>query len=406
MIKQLKIKQIPLIIIFLLLCNICFAQQIISYQNDERPSLNITLNGKVKYLKQVSYSPDILCDTIPIIVDTIHSRGLVALLCITDTSIYFFNENSLPEQIKKISCDVDKYNRKSYSNIYDFDNGNLVSETIISSGTRLDDIIKTTYKYDQNNNMILETVQYSLGIFEDFLEYDNNNNLIKKYHYKRQFRQNPKPVLLYTEEYKYDLLGHLISEVKIDNEKKIEKKIYVYDTNGNKIEEGGCANYKGKKCKSEPSRGFVYDENNRMIKSFLIGKWYPHNTDTYYQYDEQGRKIEVKEYYIRKDTVLGYHYICEYNEKGQQIMEEVKTGRELYIDMDISCKKIITMYDDYGNITQEEYYMCGTQDLLIVRYIYTYDFFGNWIKKEKYEGKNEEELSKSQIYERIIEYYD
>ena len=44
----------------------------------------------------------------------------------------------------------------------------------------------------------------------------------------------------------------------------------------------------------------------------------------------------------------------------------------------------------------------------VYRYInnvYTYDSYGNWIKKEEYRGKNEDELVKTNIKERKFEYY-
>jgi len=397
-------KRIIFIISFLLSFihyDFCVAQQTTSYQNSEHKNLNVCLNGKVKFLKQVSYSPNILCDTIPVnessYTHPIQSGMVILLRCATDTLIYIFNEYLLPEQINDIKCYIDEDNRRFHKeNIYNFDNGNMISEKRIRSDAQPE---KITYKYDQNNNMVLKIIQLSHVICKDSLEYDNNNNLIKKSTYKQLFWN--EPVLLTTEEYQYDARGHLVAEIKANG----RKNIYVYDARGNKIEEGHCLNYNGKKCNYKPLNGFIYDESNRMTKNFSIGKWSPHNTDTYYQYDEQGRKVDVKGYYISKDTVLGYHYAYEYNEQGQQIKEEEKVGRYRRINF-VNYKILITTYDDYNNITRQGYYIANNHPVKIIRYVYSYDSFGNWTKREKYEGKSEEELSKMEINERIIEYYD
>ena len=47
------------------------------------------------------------------------------------------------------------------------------------------------------------------------------------------------------------------------------KEIYINDSIGNKIEEGYCANYKGKKCQYIPTQRYLYDENNRFIKALF-----------------------------------------------------------------------------------------------------------------------------------------
>ena len=188
----------------------------------------------------------------------------------TDTLIYTFNEYLLPEQINDIKCSIEEDTRKHYEeNIYNFDNGNMVLETRIRNDAQHE---KVTCKYDQNNTMILKTERLSYGIYKDSLEYDGNNNLIKK-STKRQFWKDLKPVLLTTEEFQYDVFCHLVAEITANG----RKNIYVYDVRGNKIEEGHCINYKGKKCDYKPLKGFVYDENNRMTKNFSIGKWSPHN---------------------------------------------------------------------------------------------------------------------------------
>jgi len=160
--------------------NFCFAQPQIttSYQNKDHTDINIILNGKVKVLKEISYSPDKSCDTISYYVDTARFRsqvmqsGLIYLVrCATDTTIYFFDSNSLLEKVENTSCYIHEWNEKlCKKNIYHFANGNLISQTFSKNGNISD---KTTYKYDVNNNIILKRVYYSQSLSaEDSLEYE------------------------------------------------------------------------------------------------------------------------------------------------------------------------------------------------------------------------------------------
>lgn len=409
----------------------CKAQQeiITSFQNKEFKHLNIVLKGKVKNMMQFSYSPNELCDTISSFIggandQNMRSGGLIKIKCSCDTIIYNFDNDLSPKIIKQINFHIDESNRRTHREIvYLFENSNLISDISSSSGKAH---YKTAYKYDTNNNLIVKTEDLSSVVMIDSLEYDNNNNLIKKHTYRNRYtfkksdfkkikgqyvlKKNKKlffeSTLYDSEEYQYDAFNHIIS--KTWNNNRI-KDIYVYDTLGNQIEEGRCENYKGAKCKYTPSKGFVYDENNRIIKSFSIGDWKPNNTDTYYQYDKNGREIEVKGYYIynKKDTVIGYHWIYEYDEHGQQIKEEMLVGRPCLVSFfdNTNYKLLITTYDNYKNITQQEYYTADDQGVYVIRYVYTYDSYGNWIKKEEYKGNNKDELIKTIINERKLEYY-
>ncbi|MBP7102491.1 MAG: hypothetical protein KBA86_04505 [Bacteroidales bacterium] len=410
-----------IILLLLMQYIFCNAQEeiITSYQNKELKKLNIVLNGKVKQIKQITYSPDKLCDTISSFIDdadnqTMHSGRLIEIKCSCDTIIYYFNSNLSPTLIKDINFHIDKSNRRTHKEtVYLFENGNLISKISSNNGKTN---IQTTYKYDLNNNLIVKIEDLSSVVMIDSLEYDDNNNLIKKRTYRHGIMEqyvlgkNKKLIsessLYESAEYEYDAFNHLISKTRGNN---IGKDIYIYDTLGNKIEQGYCKNYKGAKCKYAPSQGFVYDENNRKIKSFSIGDWKPHNTDEYYQYDEHGREIEVKGYYIynKKDTVIGFHFIYEYDELGQEVKKEVLVGGPFFLSSLIfkECSKLITTYDKHKNITQQKLYTSDNQIVDIICFVYEYDSYGNWIKKEEYRGKNEDELLKMNVKERILEYY-
>lgn len=335
-----------------------FAQQNVttSYQNKLKTELSISLSGSVKLLRQTNSNS-------------------------SDTITYIFNSKGSPTEI--IKTDRALFNPGSGKEIYAFANGNLISEKYYENNTLL---FGTNLKYDNRGNLI-ESSRYS-----------NNKNLKRK---------AGKPSFIET--YQYDSLG-LLTAYTMDNiSGEIFKKwIYKYDSNGNKIEEGSCENYKGIKypieCNYKALLGYEYNAKNQLTKEFGIAKWSPHNTDTYYQYDEHGNEIEAKGYYITDVTVLGFHYVYQYDEYGNKIMEEQKAGHYRSIG-GVNYKYTRTQYDNYQNITQQEYLTSQNKLLKIVRYIYSYDSAGNWIKKEKLEGKTEQELSKVEVVDRTIEYF-
>ncbi len=428
---RMKNKKWIILLLLLTICDFCDAQQeiITTYQNEQFPKLNIVLKGKVKNIIEFSYSPNKRCDSIPTFIDASSSKEMssgriIEIKCICDTVIYYFDDNFLPKQIKVIDYYIDVSNRKTQNEkVYLFENGNLISEFSSNNG-EIDK--ETKYEYNINNSLMVKIDNLSSVVMIDSLEYDSSNNLIKKYTYRQGYRfkkrdlkkikgqfvlkKNTKIIfettLVDSEEYQYDIFNNLISKTWRNNRRK---DVFIYDTLGNKIEEGYCVNFWGRKCRYSPSHGFVYDMNNRKIKTFSIGNWRPSNTDTYYQYDEHGQKTSVKGYYIynKKDTVIGYHWIYEYDDYGQQIKEELIEGRPYYLSslVNTNYKKLITTYDKYKNVTRQKYYTAENQIGQIIRYDYSYDSYGNWIKKEEYRGSNEEELVKTKIKERKLEYY-
>jgi hypothetical protein len=342
--------------------SIGFTQQTVStsYQNKLKTELSISLSGRVKLLRQSTYY--------------INSNS-------SDTIAYIFNSQGSPTKI--IKTDRALFNPGSGKKIYDFENGNLISEKYYENNTLL---FGTNLKYD-NMGRLLESSEYS-----------NNKNLKRK---------SGKPSFIET--YQYNSLGQLTAYT-MDNisGKVFHKWVYKYDNNGNKIEEGSCENYKGIKypieCNYKALLGYEYNAKNQLTKEFGIAKWSPHNTDTYYQYDEQGNEIEAKGYYISNVTVLGYHFVYQYDEYGNRIREEEKSGNYSRIDFD-KYKYLIMRYDINRNLVQKEYYAPDDRQIKVIRFIYTYDNFGNWIKRERYEGKTEFELSKIEVDDRAIEYF-
>jgi hypothetical protein len=349
--KQSAVKCFLMVVILIITFvgqNCCFAQQskTTSYQNEENDELNISLSGSVKSLKQYLYESG-------------------ANFC--DTTTYIFHTNGYPEEIVKTSVFM------NHKEVFIFKNGNLIAENSYI-----------------NNSLVAQKK----------LKYDDLGRLIE---YSKFMKYNDTTI----ETYQYNNFGKK-TVFSVDNisKKNYHKWIYIYDSNGNKIEEGACEDYQGLKyfndCIYEPTHGYQYNERGQIIKKFSIGNWSPHNTDEYYQYDEKGNKIDVKGYYIKNDTVLGFHIIYEYDEFGNQIKKETKFG---YLGFD-NCKYSTTKYDNNKNIIKHEQFNSNNKLINLVSIKYTYDLFGNWTKKEEFEGETEDLLKREEVIYRTIEYYE
>lgn len=213
------------------------------------------------------------------------------------------------------------------------------------------------------------------------------------------------------ETFTYDEMGNLIED-SMDNVKGnvYKKHLYKYDQNGNMIQEGWCKSYKGlsdkNKCNYQPSVGYEYNTKNELTKKYAIGNWSPHNTDTYYKYDDNGNEIEAKGFYItKKDTVLGYHYFYQYNDKGNKIKEDENFGKYRRIGFE-KYKTELIEYDNFQNIVLQEFIKSEGQRIKVLKYNYVYDDKGNWIERQKMEGKTSSDLELTERKTREIKYYN
>jgi len=361
----------------------------------EKTYLNIKLIGNVKYAKVIKRN--------------IESDD-------KEEIEYFFDSSGLPTKIIEKSLGLDIINR-AYRNditVFSFKNGFLVSE-LNEIELKLDGYI---YELDDKNNTTLKKyyIQDCL-VSEETYEYDSSNRLTKSIDYVYGYSKNsdnvrtskkPKYISM-IETFKYDDLGQVI-ETTMNNIKGnvFKKKVYKYDSKGNKIEEGSCNNYSGinsnDSCDYSPLYGWDYNDKNQIIKEFQLAKFSPHNTVTYNKYDDKGNKIEAKGYYIKNDTVLGYHYKYEYDNYGNKTEEKEVVGN--YKRLDFESYKILRIeFDEFQNVTLKKYIKDDGSTIKVIRINYDYDEKNNWVELETEEGKNINEMTKKEIIKRIIEYY-
>lgn len=153
--------------------------------------------------------------------------------------------------------------------------------------------------------------------------------------------------------------------------------------------------------------GFDYDKQNRLIKKYQLVQFSPHNTDTYYKYDENDNEIEAIGYYIypNKEPEVGYQFKYEYNEFGNKIKDVEVIGKYRRLVFD-KYKTEITEYNKFQNITLEEYLTDSGMSIKVVVNNYEYDKMGNWIIKETKEGKTHDDLKMIEKMTREIEYHE
>ncbi len=389
-----------LILILQLFCFLGFSQEnvITDYKNDKYSKLNLSLNGQVESLKEVT--------------ENLVSEN-------NEEIEYYFDKNGQPIKIVEISLGLDVMARelRNENTVFTFENGKLVAELNQIEGGK----DGYTYKFDEAGNLIQKRYYVKNRVVsEEIYEYDDTHRKTKyiKYvfgyfrDYSEELPPNKNDFIQEYKTYNYNDLGNLIVENTHTNKGNIyEKTIYTYDDNGNMIEEGSCKPYierysKKEKCDYKGSTGFVFNEKNQMTKKFKIGNWSPHNTDTYYKYDKNGQEIEAKGFYItKKDTVLGFHYITEYNEKGNKIKEEEIVGSYRSVGFD-KYKTESIEYDKFQNIVLQEFITSDGQRIKVVRYNYIYDDKNNWIESIKKEGKTLSDLKLTERKKRTIKYYN
>lgn len=392
------IKTKSLLIIFHVYSVVCFSQQTIKteYYYDNTSNLNLILYGQVKYVKEITEN---------LLYDNKKERE------------YFFNQSGKPTKIIESGLGLDVLERKLRKEItvYEFENGKLISEL----NTNIEGLDGNINEYDENGNLINKRyyVRNAIVSEEDF-EYDKQNKLLRYTFYGYGYYQlnneeipnNRSEFISTIKTFKYDENGNLLEETLDNVSGNVFKKyIYKYDKNGNKIEKGRCGDYKGldagTDCEYNPSEGWKYNDKNEMIKEFLIGEWSSNNTDTFYKYDKNGKKIDTKGYYIKKDTVLLYHFKYEYDDFGNQIKEEQVVGNYRSLDFD-PYKTEKRKYDKFQNLILQEYIKTTNERIKVVKYNYLYDEKGNWVEQRKLEGKTSENLEESQIISREIRYYN
>jgi len=387
---------LKLTFVFLLYSSLCNGQldQRTTYNSKEDKQLSISLNGRVQNI-------------------SLKSQNLANES--SDSVFYAFDKNGTITDIKTIGQGVDVIERKiQLEEIhYKFEEGRIVSK-LNKAVNGLDGYV---YQYDKDWNLILEKMYMKNKLITEIsTNYDGQKRIIEKTEhlyggfsdYNERTEKNKSDYLYTIESYVYDEDGNLISKTEKNLKKQFtETTQYKYDTSNNLIEEGNCVSDRNKKgCNYRPLFGYEYNSKNQLIKKFQLAKFSPHNTDTYYQYDENGNEIESKGFYIYPDkgTTLGYHFKYEYDQFGNKIKDVEVVGKYRSLGFD-KYQTEATKYDKYQNVILIEYLTQDGSPIKVISKKYFYDNSGNWTTMETSEGKSHDDLKLTEIITRRIMYY-
>lgn len=364
-----------------------------SFYLEENDNLNIVLNGKVKSIK-------------------IKKENLINK-AYADSVVYFFNAKGNAETIVNYGLGMDVANRRIRVEEVHY---TFKENKIMSKLNKMEfGIDGDVYEYDDKWNLIhLKNYYNNVLVKENFFKYDNYSRKIENVsylyggfsNYNEQTQENKSNFLYEIEKYKYNAQNKpvLVIVSNFRDNKSIKVASYKYDEKGNLFEEGNC--YGSESCDPKPLFGYEYDSKNQITKKYQFAKFSPHNTDEYYVYDDNGRKIESKGMYVYTDKLpyWGYHYIYQYDEFGNKIKDEELIGKYRMLGRD-KYKTQVTQYDKFNNVISDEYITAEGATIQFVSQKYIYDKMGNWVSREKLQGKNINDLRVTEIYTREIKYY-
>lgn len=289
--------------------------------------------------------------------------GLIVFLSLTSyINAQYYNEYNLNGKVKS-------FYKKTYDNSKDgyLDTINPSEYVFVDFQNRKETKIhkknesaNISFKYyDENKNIILDSIFYSRNNVEVTKYYYNSNHiLIKKDDYYNDS-------IISTTTYKYDNANNLLEETLIFNSGDSNILIYTYDSNNNQTSMNRY--YRNKKISSDireyNNKGQkVKDYDNETINDFNL-----------FEYDKRGNLI--KEIAYIDNEVIGENIFI-YNTHNKRIKEKSYYNNEL--------TSIITYsYDKNNRITKTKQWGLP-RDFTIEKEIFKLDDKGRVIEKKKY----------------------
>ena len=279
---------------------------------------------------------------------------------------------------------------------------------------------KETFEYDQNGHLTKVATYYwdNDVLIEKMITLNDDGRPVRV-----ERRRNGVKIAGVVDAYCYDERGKRVSH-QMNNGKAVRwMDYYVYDSLDNVIFMGRCRGYRGNNnnctCKGfRANRGYEYDDQHNMIRSYSIGNCKPSGWDNYYQYDSEGREIEYKHYDVRgKQRTFERHIQTTYDSAGRMVKKEALLGSFLFsepllwksfLDEWTTVMAVLEewSYDEHGNLVEHVGYKEKGKLFMIIRYQYEYDRQGNWVKRVRYEGDSDDSMIPTKFTERKIEYYE
>ena len=190
-------------------------------------------------------------------------------------------------------------------------------------------------------------------------EYDDNGNsfLEKVYNFKDSIESKTY--------YKRDSLGKILAEIKFNSLGGfIREDLYKYDTFGNKIEwstRDSSGSLRGKQI-------WEYDQQGKLFLDYGFRSQYGNTDSTIYRFDTISHKKVVK---MRQSNSTTCFFT--YNENGDQIEMRIYDNLKNILE-----DKMVSCYDNRGNLLEDLWYKNDTS--LYITYKYKYDDDNNQIE--------------------------
>ena len=383
--------------------------------------LNISLNGTVKSVVQTELPVSLLkkansSEKVSVRQQTwkFSPTGQLSLCHVNKTTLkdildYDINDDNTLSDDNFESTDTIAY--------YSFNSLGQISQVINENYSR-----KETFEYDPNGNLTKVSTHYwDIDVLNETLITLNDDGQPVRVEERRN--GNGMKSIGVVDCYCYDERGNRVAH-QMNNCNVVQwMDYYVYDSLDNVIFMGRCRGYRGNNnnctCKGfRANRGYEYDDQHNMIRSYSIGNCKPSGWDNYYQYDSEGREIEYKYYEVRdKQRTFERHIQTTYDSAGRMVRKEALLGSFLFsepllwksfLDEWTTVMAVLEewSYDEHGNLVEHVGYQTKDKPYKIVRFQYTYDPHGNWVKRVQYEGVSDDSMTATEVLERRIEYYE
>ena len=279
-----------------------------------------------------------------------------------------------------------------YSNTYD-EEGKLIRRVHIMGGDR-PTTIDTSYTYNPQGDLILETDQYTVGEGEETIV-GNTLETSYQYTYDHEGRIARKITVTAlgssTSEYTYNEQGDLICEKTVSDlgAVQISEFAYVYSENGEATRITEVINsYRVSSCDE------TYDEQGNLTSQQSVSAMDTVSNSSVYTYDDLNRPIQK----VHTDSDgRSYTYTYEYDERNNLTKKTrtypggtVTTFVYTYDDMNREIKSVVTTgtdrtvtereYDHHGNVIKRTETASGKKT--VYEYVHQYDEKGNLVKTE------------------------
>jgi hypothetical protein len=289
----------------------------------------------------------------------------------------------IPEKVKGGygKCEVHSYIEESLFwkyekiwEIYYYDSlGNRIEKVRLNNKNLI--IQKNNYFYNNKGNLIENTYTDDMGHNIKFsFSYDAKDSLIEVTKHFLHNSQNEKQI------YVYDDNGNQIEEITYNTDGHSSYHVKrIYDKRSNLIETN-YINWDGTKSNRIV---FEFDSNNNQIKSLNYGSSGSLFSHSKSWYNKKNELIETISYDIKNDITSHFKYSYKYNNDGviiKKIMKDQLNGIEL-----------IYIFDDYGNNTGylESYSFFSRGE----KWTRKYDEFGNVTEFIFYKNPKDEQGS-------------